>query len=421
MMMPGPKGIGRRSTQRALLLALDPKGWGEATFAVHLAHDLRHAGYDVSLLLRNETHPLVLGSGLCARTLPDDTDGAASAIIEREIKEARPDVLVLCDIVTTERALSAAGANPLQVLASGLPVIGVDTWDGALTGTNVDLFGQRSLEVAAWLKEVPHRLRPVPFLDPARPGACRFMPDRPPVPAQVRRDLRRTWAVVDNQKVVLFCTAAWQHTAYPGDGGRLARQVPLLLAQYTASLGDAVHFVHVGPQPYPLEPILRTRYHWHPQLPPAGFDAALAAADLILSANITAATTLRAALAQIPVVVVQQSITAASVEEVAHQLGLPLLPAVESWLRATVPIYPFAAWPLGYHRYLEPVLDQNPYVGAIRRVELCDGSEVYDTMARLLFDAPAQDRLRHQQTRYVESVQLLPLPSQRVRELLGRR
>jgi hypothetical protein len=329
------------AAKRFLLLALDPRGWGEATFAVYLGRTLRDDGHHVNLLHSAKTLPLLAGTDLPHQVLPDDRPAATTHAVDQSIDAFRPDALVLCDIVTTERALSVPGSDPKRVLARGLPVVGVDSWDGELTGPSVDLFRDQALEVATWLGEVPLRIRPVPFLDPVRPGACRFLPDCTPVPAGVRNDVRRELGIGDTQRAVLFCTADWQHTSYTGDGGRLGRQLPLLLGRYLARLGSDVHLLHLGPRGYPLDPILGPRYHWLPPRTPVAFDAVLAASDLLLSANITAATVVRAVVAQTPVVVVQNSVAANSAEEVAARLGTSLLPEVEQWLDAALPIYRF--------------------------------------------------------------------------------
>jgi hypothetical protein len=89
-------------------------------------------------------------------------------------------------------------------------------------------------------------------------------------------------------------------------------------------------------------------------------------------------------------------------------------------VRSGFALDPFVAWPLGFRRYLVPVLDRNPYLNAVRSVELCAGSELLSAVGQLLFDPAAREQLRLHQAEYAESVRQLPSPSQLVPEILGR-
>jgi hypothetical protein len=407
--------------RRVLLLALTPLGWGETAFAIHLAAALQESGYGVRVITQAMTVALFAGTGVPYETVSDDMLPLLPLLLDGLVEDFCPDVIVLCDIVTTERAFRHVGADPERLFQYNIPVIGVDTWDGLRTGSMIDLFAGESLEVATWSDLVPRRLRPVPFLSPlCGPGACQYLPSPARAARHVREHVRREFGVGAKQRIILFCTAAWQHIKYDNvDGERLAAQLPLLVANYLALLGDSVHLVHIGPGRYPLDDILQGRYHWMPPQSPQILSATMAASDLLLSANPSATTVAKAVVSGMPVVVLQNSIRAASRDAALAQLESPVMPVVESWLDATLPLYPFALWPLGYYHYLQSVFGANPYLQAVATVELCEGAIVLETLQTLLFKAESRDQLHHAQMGYLNLVRRLPEPLVMMEELMS--
>jgi CheY-like chemotaxis protein len=189
---------------------------------------------------------------------------------------------------------------------------------------------------------------------------------------------------------------------------RLAASLPALVGHYLSRLGDSVHLVHVGPRSFELAGQLNGRYHWLPSLTPGEFDAVLARADLFLSANITGTTVAKALTRAIPVMVLHNSVSASTVAEAETQAGAELSPALREWLEQAVPLSPFTLWPLGYTRFLEPILQGNPYTAALERVEILQEEQVEASLASLLFDAVAREDQIHRQDSYVREVGALP-------------
>jgi len=407
------------ATRRFLLLALTPKGWGETAFGIHLARGLREGGHDVAFLTRESASPLFIEESFTHDVIPESMCELLPTFVDGLVEEIRPHAIVLCDIATTERAFRLVDADPLAILKYGCPVVGVDTWDGATAGSRVDLFFEGGLHAEAWVEELSARIHPVPFLRPTSRHACQFLPKRVEARSHVRRHVRREMGIGAGEKLVLFCTAAWQHAAYDSeDGQRIAQQVPVLLASLIAATEREIHVAHVGPASFDLQRILGDRYHWLPPQAPSILDLMMAASDLVLSTNISAATVAKAVVSEIPVMFVANSVRASNDVEVEQQLGIELVPEVETWLRHALPIYPFTLWPLGFHEYLEPILRENPYMDVVRRVELCDGSAIRKAFEDLLFVRASSDRLRERQHAFVSQVQDLPTAAQVLLESL---
>jgi hypothetical protein len=345
------------------------------------------------------------------------------------VAENAPDSMVLGDYFSNANFLHDAGVNPAQMLLNDIPTFTLDVWDCGQTGFEIDMFmdGSRQLgpgsmqERSEQFGAIAHKLKPVPIISPAASAGefCNLPPALNPS-AQDRERWRRTLGLKETSRAALFCTAEWQHAQYESDAAnRIIRSLPALMADYLSRLGDDVHLVHVGPQAYDLKEHLDGRYHWMASLPPAKFDPLLAAMDLLLSANISATTIAKAMVYEVPVLVLQNSVSAASREEAEAALPEPASETMRQWLDKVVPLFPFALWPLGYHRFLAPLLRDNPYVAALQMVELLHEREVEAALSALLFDPGARENQAHRQAAYLAQVRSLPSGAQLIKASLG--
>src|SRR5262249_13780950 len=154
----------------------------------------------------------------------------------------------LCDMYTTQAFLRGVGVKTEFLLKYPLPVIGIDTWSSDEADNVVDTFSETRKSGRRGLAAKIRRLLPVPLVRIGdAPGVCSFMPAAaPPLSKRSRAALRQSMGIAPGQRLVLFCTAKWQHVHYESAAGRrLAASVPALLASYLAKVPDAV-LVHVG-------------------------------------------------------------------------------------------------------------------------------------------------------------------------------
>lgn len=397
------------SERNVLLLALTPRGWGESAFASDLGMALERRGITATVLARDGTRKLFAETGLGLQVVPDAAMPFLALIVDSLVSDLAPSGLVLCDIATTERACRFAGMDASRLFEYGVPVVGVDTWDAALTGTEADIFLGGSMAMATRLDDVALALRPVPFVHPDRPFACRFLPAVERPTKAVRRHVRREFGLTDDDRMVLVCTSPWQHADYGNaDGERIGRSLPALVAAYVGALGPAVHLVHIGPTPFEVGEAFEARYHWMPPQPPRILDTVLGASDLLLTANLSGATVGKAVVAEVPVLWLENSVCAEDQVDLDRAIGSRLTETSRAWAVANLPIYPFALWPLGFRRFLEPVIRGNPYADVVRRTELLDERGVISTAERLLFDPAASAAAREAESAYASAVSRLP-------------
>lgn len=391
-----------------LFLTFSRAGWGEASFGLNLAHQLRDRGDTVVFLTHENLAGLFAEAPFEHHLIGDHLGTLILPLIRETAIERSVDSIVLCDSLTGDGLLRRFGVEGPTLLKLGVPIIGIDTWDlGGRSGW-IDLFGHKKMAMREWIAELPS-LRPVPILRPNdRHGLCSFFPKPVKVAGKVRNHVRDGLGIAPHERALLFCTANWQQTTYDdADGDRCALTFPGLLARYLSELRSSYRLIHVGPAPLTPLQCLGERYRW---LPPFSdkFDLLLGSADLLLSANISATTVSKAISSRIPVLVLGNSCHATSAQQAIDWLGERATSGVVEWLRTAAPIFPFALWPIGFHQFVVPLLANNDYMRAIKHAEWLDAPTVMSALDNLLFSSSARVELQHRQEEYACRVRMLP-------------
>lgn len=409
----------KNGKHKHLILSLGRKGFGEAALGLRLAAELRQSGDEVFFLAHESNKKLLAG-------FPHQTIGTAASpllqlYVQGQLAASKISSIILADYYITTLFFALTGLEPEILTASGLPIFAIDTWDSTKTPAEIDVLISDTRHLTKW-PGILKSIYPVPFLHPDHTdGSYASLPETISVPRKIRRHIRHTLGLSDTSRGILFCTAEWQHPKYESEGDvarRFAALLPALVADYVLRVGKDVHLVHVGPCSYNLNQVLNGRYHWLPPLPPYEFDPLLGSMDLLLSANVSATTIVKAIVSRVPVLVLQSSIAAANRQEAEAAMVRPATPRLAAWLDQSTPIFPFSMWPLGYYRFLAPILKDNPYMASIDVAELLDEQQVEASIASLLFDQCARDSQRHRQVAYLEQLRQLPTGAQLIHAVL---
>jgi hypothetical protein len=415
--------------RRHLILVLNGNSWGRTLLARTLAEELSGMGDEVVLFANDANAAAFSGANCKCVTMGDHMQGLAPLYLEQVVAEVRPHAVVLCDYFSNANFMAKMGADSAVLNFENAVTFTLDLWNFEQTGYTQDLFqGEQGQlgpgdeqEYSKRFKAIPYKLKPVPLIAPASTaGVFSSLPSAEKCATAARRAQRALLGLKESSKLVLFCTSSFQHVQYSSAAGTLlAASVPSLLADYVARLGKDVHLVHVGPQAYDVKEGLNGRYHWLPSVPPDRFAELLAGVDVFLSANISSTTIATAMVCQLPTVVVQNSISAANREQAETAMGRPASAWLGRWLDSSLPIFPFALWPLGCHRFLAPLLRANPYTNALEIVELLDEQQVEASLSAVLFDECARSEHLHRQAAYVSQVAALPTAAQIVKNMVG--
>jgi hypothetical protein len=404
---------------KLLFLALCQRGYGETLTGMSLARQLSALGVESHFVVEASAEHLLRRSGLDYSVISEAMGPLAGLVIDGIVSAVRPDAIVLSDyVIYTEVMRTQFRLDPWLIDRYDLPILPIDIW--ALDGRelSIDHGGQDGLPIHPRIRQLAGHLQPVPM---ARPGGSpnghpfRLSPDDGKISRRTRDHLFTTLGIPAGHRLALIAVAGWQQAPdarYDQRVHRIARQVPLLLAQYMRSLPATTHFVLIGDIPGPLRDLPAGRTIVLPSCQPKRFGVILGAADLMISLNASSTSVAQAIMADVPAMVLSNRFALAAGEEpekLAGELASGKVSGfVRSWLAETGPVYPFRIWPLGYHRFLEPLLAGNPYASTMATAELLDEHEAVTVMEAALYDQATRDSYARARADYHRTIAALP-------------
>ncbi len=403
-----------------LFVSLTQATYGEMVLALRVASDLSSRGDDVHVLA-----PSALGhffTGGTFRHIPVELAPTLDlgAVVKGAMSQTSYASVVLVDLTCILLTLDQLMIDVGFLTDLGRPTIALDLYNMAETDLAIDC-GPTTMAVSPLAIAFEHRLLPAPFVRPDVPGAFCALPEIQPLGDERRRAVRGELGLSDAERLVLVGSSRYQ---YPDvqvmkAHQRAARIVPRLAFQALADLGPRVHVAHVGPAPWDGAGVLGARYHHMPAMPPPRFLDLLRSADLQLSFNTGAVTTMSAIAAGVPVVLGINSWGAKTAEELIGRLSPAPSPAWRALLDELVPVFPFRLWPQGYHRFLAPLAARNPFLEALETVEALDEAAFGEALRRLLFDPGRRRAAREAQEGYCRALRDLPRASDLVAGFLA--
>lgn len=399
--------------RRHLFLAATSSALGELNLARDVARALLAQGDEAVFLAPRAVAFLFEGTAV-RHVAVDDMLPRLPQLLPAVLQREKADSLVLVDLTSVFLSLETVWATePDFLLGLPLPVVALDVWDLPETDMRWD-FGSEATPINPRALEIKRRMVPVPFAQPRADGvhyAALPVTERPG-PA-LRNELRQGMGLGEQDRLVLLLSSRWQlpEGQFWKHHQRLARHVPTLALEAVAALGPRAHVAHVGPQPFAGAELLGERYHFIAQLKPERFQALMGSADLLLTFNTSATSTLSALDMGLPVLLAVNSRAGRTVDDVVAGLPSPPAEPVRRWLENVAPLYPFRVWPLGLHGLLTPVLKGNPFQTAVRTVEVLDWEGLIAAGAALLFEGPQRETALRGQASYCELVRSLPGPA----------
>jgi len=395
-------------THNHLFLALSTKGWGEAILGRTIATALQTKGDVVDFVCNQSMETLFAGGEFRYETITDNLGPLLRVLIEECLSRRKYSSIFLSDFTTCEQVCRRLGVDARFLLDYGSPVIAMDTWHHELTGSDVDLFYDRTRTIHNWFEGL-HRIIPVPFAPVSNLGNFyRHIPSSVVQPRKVAQHVKDALNLSDKDKLIVISTAEWQQSSYNNpDGDRISEKTSILLTKYLSQISHT-NLLHVGPRPFAVASDFKDKYHWRPQMPKKQFDTLLGSCDLYLSLNLSATTTTTTVASKIPTIVVQNSYYGITTSQIVEQLNESPSQFVREWLDSAVPLYRFRLWPLGLYKFFDPILRNNPYCSTFELVELLDESNFISTVSQVLWSQYSRERMQKNCSEYWQAINDLP-------------
>jgi hypothetical protein len=407
-----------KGKSRFLFLALSAKGYGETILGIRVARELHKLGHHIAFLVHDSAAQLVTGEGFPNYSVASHSVSLISLHIQNAIEQCRPSAIVLSDLFTTLVALEQGGVGIDWLKRTKYPLVALDTWDSRRTGWVVDICG-RPLPVIEGLEDVGcQRISPVPITFPEG-GLRQYHYSSLPQPylmtKKQRTHIRTGLGIGSQHKAIVFCTAEWQHAKVRRNEA-LRKIVPPLITRYIKNVGNSVHLIHVGPQKLQVD--LSERYHWFPPMPSPELGQLIASADLFLSLNLSATTVAASIASMIPVMTLCNSFKLSSARDAEAIPGLETnLDLLRKYAGKSQVMWPFYLWPLGYRKFLTPIIDRTEYASVVNLREMFDADEVTARLTELLVEGKERSAALEMQAQYRANVMRLPNPAAVIRRL----
>jgi hypothetical protein len=408
---------------KLLFFVLSDVSAGELTIAYEFASRLPTAEHQVHFVVPErystyleDRHVNYLG------LQPSADPGYNRARIDALVKEFRPDCLIVSDAFTLEFASSWSGLRFAHLKAYQLPVVGVDEYDYLSAGYSLDYYGGLVQRLPPLVERCDYIIRNCPLnrIDSNDPRVRSYSlyPARLELSPGAREEVRRRLGVGEGEKIVFYTTSPWEtlnmHKVYALD--RLIEWIPRMLQHYLTDLGKPLTVIHVGPNPWEGFQRETVRYRHFPRLTPTDFDQYLLASDLFITLNVVSVTLSKAVYGTVPSLVLQNH-KLIDFEQLQGRVGQ--MPPWYQAMAADIKVaYPFRAGTMGWHRFLEAVMTDNPYTGTYAEASLFKPADVLAKLHQYLYDEDAIGLLQARQMDYIGQVLRLPTPGQIMREVL---
>jgi hypothetical protein len=404
-----------------VFLAAFPASRGEITLALRIAKELNEKGDRVIFAACKIEEEVFRGRPV--EFIPvDSMRNNFNVEMSDLVQRLKADSIVLVDILTNSVTFEYFKVPKTFFEETQTPVIALDVYRLINGRERGDLFFNRVIDFR-YLNSYPSlKLYPVPFIPPdgVAGNYCSLSAKANIGSAEVAQ-LKSELGFSSNHKIILMVGTAWQVPSFWDDPHcrRISALSPLLITQYLNRLGPEVHVLHVGPEAYRTSDSFRDQYHWISPVGARRFQTIVAASDLFLTLNLVGTTVSTAITAQLPMVVVSNSISAHSVEEASSKMKRAPSEASLNWMNAALPIYRFLAWPIGYFDLVSPLLANNPFCETYRSVELLDEEGLVAACHELLYDQGKRAALMQAQGIYAEKVRSLPTGADLILRHLG--
>ncbi len=398
---------------KALFFAMAMGSFGETLIGESLARQVASRGVESQFVIEPISEKLLADSGFVYHVLHPEMGPLAQSAVDGIVGEFGPDVLVLSDyFLFSEVFKYRFGLDPWFIDRYRLPILPIDIWEWESTSFEMDFFADFRYQVSRRIERLGTRLRPAPLCHLHANGddalVFKLLEGEERVSNRMKQDLRKTFGIPGDCRVVLLTASRWQlRDMDDDDGNRVARFVPELVSHYLGQLPQQTHFVVAG-EPPPGLALPEERTHFVPPCAPARFNLLVGSVDLFVTLNISATTLVRATLADVPGIVLMNSHsfkTPAEREDVLTAVNASRF--VRSWAQRLGRIYPFRVWPIGFHELMEPMLRDNEYTTAIAQAELLDEDSCLDLMRCLLFDETTRSELAEARNAYCDRLAAL--------------
>jgi hypothetical protein len=313
-----------------------------------------------------------------------------------------PDLIVLCDFLTFAFSQTRFGITYDMLRELGRPLLSLDSYEWESGDFRIDFFNGAVRQMPDTLRDLDGVLRPCPMNKPAPPEGrmiCYSFLHQVRPPAGERQSVREELGIPADAVLFLTAEARWQKMRPKSYGGPFAEIVDRLVEDCIRRLDREVHWIQLGPkQGQGKARHGKVVQHKAASLPEQQFDRLVAAADLLISTNVASTTLIKCIRCGTNALLLHSSVLARGPADL-DRCPFRLAESTRTLLADAYPIHPFLMYPMGWYRFLQPVLRDNPYLGTFYQAEILDQEAVVRILEKAAareLPVPVEARARYQ-------------------------
>jgi hypothetical protein len=407
-----------------MVVALGLISNGEVTIAMGVLESLKN-GAKILFVTHRNMSAQVAANGFDVVAL-DGPPAESSEKFKKAFDDFAPGMIICADAFTMDFSSTWSGIDFSFLKSLGVPVGSFDEYEWDSTGFLQDFAGVPMKMKSELILSSDFLIRPCPVNKPeAAPGgrvaSCSlFSLDK--LTAQRDKDLegkeawRASMGIPKERKLAFIVNSTWEYL----DVGRsletlkLMKWLPRMVAAYFAHLKAPLTVFHIGGKKWDFPIEERIDYRHFSSMPPSLYNRALHCSDLFCGTNLISVTMSRAALCGVPVALFQNG------KHVDFSKLQPALGKMPQWYQDMAgevgKALPFKVFPWGWHKFLQPVMENNPYSETFAKLPLFEAKKCVDTLHALLFDEAFKAGQRRKQELYAQMLKELP-PASKILEL----
>lgn len=400
--------------------------YGELGIACEFALRAREAGHKPYFIIPPSHDKTIEKYGFPYTTLLPKS-GQVNRILLTDIElRLKPEIILLADFLNYNFCESHYGLTPddLRIFSGKLGTF--DNFDWVITGNQMDTYGFRADKFGEIdVRRYGFRLCPCPIVNPhsgERENTYHYSLFTQNLP--YRADATKEWKIKiglpTDKKLILFTHAPWQESykQYP-DVEAFVKASNEVFYYLIKCLAKEHTVLCIGAKGYFSE-CENDHILYKEQLPPKEFEQFLLATDLFISRNITSTSLARAVLSGIPSVNFSNSLFFSKTKLLRKdQLPFKPIALVDAILEKLERCYPYRMFPVGWYKFLAPVLKNNPYGKTLLLLEQFDVTNSLKRINELLEEDERKERLQQSLRQYKQTLNELPSVAQIIEKIKG--
>ncbi|MCL2718848.1 MAG: DUF6365 family protein [Lachnospiraceae bacterium] len=398
--------------------------YGELVIACEFAKRLHHSTYNILFLIPPSHEKLVKNFKFSYITLVP-RQAKINKIILKDIEHRlKPQIIILADFLNYHFCTEHYGlmADDLEIFTGKIGTF--DNFDWQLTREYVDTYGFKAWKFAdVDVSKYSFRLCPCPILAPRKSNNniyYQLITNKLPYDMIQTNYWKNKLGLPNDKKMILFTHATWQETykAYPhvtafieANGKAFEFIIKELAKKYCIICVGATGKYSNMENP---------NIYFYKQLSPTLFDRYLLATDLLIARNITSTSLAKAVVSGIPAINFINSISFNKNKMFdKNNLSFEPIKMVSDLLESLDRCYPYRMFPVGWHKFLSPLLKSNPYNDIIINLEQFDIIGSLTKINYILSDD--HNKLNDKVAFYNNSLNLLPKANEIIESLMKRK